>query len=353
MAFRHDIAGGQGNLIATSVQSPNFQLSPFQGWQITKAGTLYAANAVISGTITASVFKGTDFEIDTSGAFFYSGTPANGNLIVSIASAAGTDSFLNAYGADVKVYGSSGTSVQLLAGSPATVRLGTGDASEAVPGLIGTLIDGAGPAGALASQLQAPQVTGETAFAVVRLESSSRDLTTSPPSVLIDVANAGGSNSQVIVDPTDIRLIRNSSLNYLYCDGVNSQLVAGYPLVAASAVGAITAETWHSLGALAAGSGYTVGQGRYQLTSDGRTELDITLTAGAATVAGVYAFANTMPAAYRPVNGRSYPMGWNGSVTAGMNFPSLRVATTGIVNLQLPALPASTVVSCTQRMPVN
>jgi hypothetical protein len=116
----------------------------------------------------------------------------------------------------------------------------------------------------------------------------------------------------------------------------------------------ITTDTWHTLGALGAGSGYTVNNARYQLTTDGFAEIDINLTAGAATVAGVYPFANVLPAAYRPLLTCSYPMGWNGTVTAGMNFPSLRVSTgTGTVNLQLPALPNSTVISCTQRIPLN
>jgi hypothetical protein len=110
-------------------------------------------------------------------------------------------------------------------------------------------------------------------------------------------------------------------------------------------------ETWHTLGALAAGSGYTVVNGRYKLTPELETVIDINLLAGAATVAGVYLFANALPPIYQPGQTESYPMGWNGTVTAGMNFPSLRV--TNVVNLQLPALPLNTIISETQRIPLN
>lgn len=75
-----------------AIQSPNFVQSPLTGWAINADGSAYFANLTLSGT-----FNGTDYLINSSGAFFYNGTPANGNLIVSIASAAGSDSFGNSY----------------------------------------------------------------------------------------------------------------------------------------------------------------------------------------------------------------------------------------------------------------
>jgi hypothetical protein len=113
----------------------------------------------------------------------------------------------------------------------------------------------------------------------------------------------------------------------------------------------ITTDTWHPLGAMAGGSGYTVNNARYQLTTDGRYEVDINLTAGAATVAGNYAFPNSLPAG--PPFACSYPLGWNGTTAAGVNTVTLRVSAAGVVSLQLPALPNNTVVSATQRVPTN
>ena len=90
------------------------------------------------------------------------------------------------------------------------------------------------------------------------------------------------------------------------------------------------------------------------LDNNGFALVDVNLTAGAATVAGVYAFANLLPAAYRPPNVRSYPLGFNGVFTAAANAPDLRLdrrwATCGC---SCPSCPNNTVVSATQVVPVN
>lgn len=52
---------------------------------------------VNAATFNGSLFNGTDFMINSNGAFFYSGTPAAGNLLFSIANAAGTDPHGNTY----------------------------------------------------------------------------------------------------------------------------------------------------------------------------------------------------------------------------------------------------------------
>jgi hypothetical protein len=65
------------------------------------AGIVYAGivngTTINAATFTGSVFKGTDFELDTNGEFFYSGTPALGNLVESITQISGTDAYGNAY----------------------------------------------------------------------------------------------------------------------------------------------------------------------------------------------------------------------------------------------------------------
>jgi len=68
---------------------------------------------VTMGAISGTTFTGNDFVINTSGAFFYSSTPALGNLICSVTSVAGTDGFGNAYHSGVAVYGSSSAYIQL------------------------------------------------------------------------------------------------------------------------------------------------------------------------------------------------------------------------------------------------
>jgi hypothetical protein len=184
--FAHDIAGGGGNLIAVSVQSPDF-VHGVSGWRISRSGVAefqdvilpggtggitatfaatapaspatgdlwydtaaglllsqwdgsawvpyqigtgaiangavtasqIAANTITAGqlaagivyagiidsttvnavTFTGSVFEGADFIINSSGSFYYAGTPAAGNLSTSSVpgTAGGADAFGNQY----------------------------------------------------------------------------------------------------------------------------------------------------------------------------------------------------------------------------------------------------------------
>jgi hypothetical protein len=99
--FQHDIAGGQGVLIVDQLQSPNFVQSPLTGWAVLKNGAAYFADLTLSGT-----FMGTNYEINSAGIFFYSGTPAAGNLVLSSAEGSGTDQYGNNYASGVTAYAS-------------------------------------------------------------------------------------------------------------------------------------------------------------------------------------------------------------------------------------------------------
>ena len=80
-----------------------------------KAGTDPYGNAypqglsTTLGAISGTTFTGSDFIINDSGSFFYSGTPAVNNLIASIAGARGTDPFGNTYYEGVCSYTPSGS----------------------------------------------------------------------------------------------------------------------------------------------------------------------------------------------------------------------------------------------------
>src|SRR5512144_693762 len=93
-----------------AIQSPNF-VTGSTGWNIAADGSAEFNDLTIRGT-----FFGTDFEVNAAGAFFYSGTPALGNLVVSVTSSAGTDEFGNVYDQGVTVYDPSGLSTQMAAG---------------------------------------------------------------------------------------------------------------------------------------------------------------------------------------------------------------------------------------------
>ncbi len=66
-----------GSLAIPSVRSPNF-VTGVSGWTINKDGSAQFNNVTIRGTLT-----GPDYIIDSTGAFYYEGTPALGNLSCS------------------------------------------------------------------------------------------------------------------------------------------------------------------------------------------------------------------------------------------------------------------------------
>lgn len=102
MGWLNDIVGGT-ILRIPKIQSPGY-VAGSTGWSINQDGSAEFNNLSIRGT-----FNGTDFVINSSGAFFYSGTPANGNLIVSIAPGGGTDAYGNQYPQGIGAFGSLGT----------------------------------------------------------------------------------------------------------------------------------------------------------------------------------------------------------------------------------------------------
>lgn len=103
------IVGGTA-LRIPQIQSPNYTPGSL-GWVIKIDGSAEFNNLTVRGT-----FNGTDFILNSDGLFIYSGAPANGNLIGSIAAAAGTDSFSNAFLAGVVSY-SGGSFASLEAGN--------------------------------------------------------------------------------------------------------------------------------------------------------------------------------------------------------------------------------------------
>lgn len=91
------------------LRSPNYSAG-VSGWTINQDGSAEFNNLTIRGT-----FFGTNFIINNLGAFFYSGIPATGNLIASIAPAAGAnDGKGNAFQAGICSYGAAGLIGQLL-----------------------------------------------------------------------------------------------------------------------------------------------------------------------------------------------------------------------------------------------
>jgi hypothetical protein len=185
MGFANDIIGGAATLIRAAVQSANF-VSNVSGWQITKNGDAQFNNLTIRGS-----FNGNDFIINSAGIFIYSGTPAFGNLIISIASSIGSDSFGNPYDADLVVYGPGASYVQIA--------------------------DGVINFQATASQSSPAQI--ETASIAGLLELSSGTVTGADSPALIDLLSASANGGQSAVDLSSSDLVQ-----------IGAGLPTGYPV---------------------------------------------------------------------------------------------------------------------------
>ena len=83
------------------------------------AGTDPYGNPYPAGLMTtsgSSTIEGSDYVINTAGAFWYSAAPALGDLLISLAGSAGTDAYGNAYPAGLRMYNLVGTMPALING---------------------------------------------------------------------------------------------------------------------------------------------------------------------------------------------------------------------------------------------
>jgi hypothetical protein len=93
MGFANAVIGGASALIRQAIKSPNYAAG-VTGWSVNKDGSAEFNSITFRGTLA-----GTNFIINSSGAFFYSPSEGAGNLVNSItpAGATGTDGFGNHY----------------------------------------------------------------------------------------------------------------------------------------------------------------------------------------------------------------------------------------------------------------
>jgi hypothetical protein len=121
------------------------------------------------------------------------------------------------------------------------------------------------------------------------------------------------------------------------------------PLVATDPVNG-GPETWHTLGTL---SHYTVTRGRFRLTPAGETELDIDVAGDASNVVTT-TFSVTVPAAYRPAVTRRATTSQSGrNITAGDQWPTVVLNTSGTVDILCPAAGATTAMHWNGSFPLD
>lgn len=119
MEFQDDLAGGTV-LVRPALQSPDY-VTGVSGWAVMIDGSAEFNDVLIRGSTSVG---GTSL--------YYDGTPAAGNLLVSIDGTGGTDPYGNTYVKGLGVYSSSGT-IQAL-GSEFSVTGGNGSAVNIITG---------------------------------------------------------------------------------------------------------------------------------------------------------------------------------------------------------------------------
>lgn len=125
MQFQDELAGGVV-LVRPALQSPNYSAGS-AGWAVKVDGSAEFNNVTIRGATVAG-----------GNALYYNGTPAAGNLIVSISGAAGSDTFGNAYVKGIGAYGAAGQIVAKDSAGDTAILAGTIPTSgtlAAMPGL--------------------------------------------------------------------------------------------------------------------------------------------------------------------------------------------------------------------------
>lgn len=238
LAYFLGVTQGLGNLAIPSIQSPNF-VSGVSGWQIAKDGSAQFNNLTIRGT-----FFGLDFIINQTGAFFYNGTPALGNLKVSIVSnGGGIDSFGNVYLDNITTYnvvvaggGYAQVAANPVTGAPFVVLRPPGTTHvSALPQVNANVVN----PGAVNEQLQvnvnSGNETGNPVSSILQLVSRSNDGT------VAGVANLIGDVTETT--PADGNVYRLGQKNYQ---------------AAAIPVTAVTSTNLLTVGPLVAGQSYRI-----------------------------------------------------------------------------------------------
>jgi hypothetical protein len=204
--FSNPIVAGN-DLVIPQVNSPNFSLAGQTGWAILKNGLAYFFNVTLSGgTIT-----GPDYIFNTQGLFFYAGTPAAGNLIAWFAPGSGTDQFGNTFTEGLNV-GGTGQNISLIpaqnsafdvtttiAGTlEAAASLGSGDISQVIPGVLGSLLLNTGTAAKQSTAVGSPLGSGSAAYMILEAEN---DGGTDTPVITFGTAASPDGGTTIVYSP--------------------------------------------------------------------------------------------------------------------------------------------------------
>lgn len=297
-----------------------------------------------SGTATPPAITGTGSLL--LAALAMAGSSTARTLILSMAPASGTDPVTGkGYPEGLSVGAPGSQQVQLLlAGLTAFLNYPSGAGIEGAAANIAAHIIGGGAAEFLQMLVSGPKLNVASHLDWVQL--------------MLNSANDGGtSDANGFLNYIDTA---GTVHGYAAWDGTGFNILAGSIIAAHPGSSPAVAETWQSLGTFGSAT-WTINQGRYRINGDGELEIDIALnaqTGGGA--AGTFTWTTTLPAGYQPAGNfaRAYDLAYNGTITAGQNYGCVLVdgagtATAGRVRMQLAALPATTNVGGTIRIPLT
>jgi hypothetical protein len=376
--FSNAIIGGAQKLIRRAIQSPNY-VPATTGWSINKDGSAEFSTLTSRGMIVV--------QSSTGGVFVYSGTPANGNLIASMASASGTDAYGNTYpqGFGASVGSMAGgiiqpgtvTAAAIAAGAIVAGKIAAGaiDAMTITGATVQTAASGARlamtgntlvmyDAGGLVVMSQDATTgkltiyqTGSAQKAYVRM-----DTAFGTPEVAINVnsakyvADGGMGHTETAGDggipTTQISSGasggRNSAQLILFGQSTttgSSAPVAEFTVGAGGAVitdapiypfnsGTGVVETWHAVPLAAGWTNFGAGHptAQYRKLASPANCIEVIGRTSHAAVAGTTALSTALPAGYRPTNAQDVPCATFGNTASAVASAVLTLDTAGVLS---------------------
>lgn len=236
--FPDAFAGDQGTMLINQLQSDDY-VAGVSGWRILRDGTVEFNSGTFRGVVTAAEFLGTDFLINPAGLFFYSGTPALGNLIAAFTPAAGSDPFGNTVFAGfsqgdlagytnytwidqfgqiflfqngVEVIGLDAVNNRVDITEPGIVRFLSGAAFEQSPAQIIAAVGGVTPAQYIAMAIRGASTTTAGAHDQVYIQfNSAADNNSSSANLeFVYEGSSGGLHEQAYLDITGFNILAGS-----------------------------------------------------------------------------------------------------------------------------------------------
>lgn len=321
MSFRNPIVAGN-NLVRNAIQSPNY-VAGSMGWIIRRDGSAEFSNAIFRGSVVIS---------GSNNILMYSAAPAAGDLVISVAPNAGSDSFGNVYPAGFQILnhggaGASGIAMGFAGTQPLQYFLNPVPNLRNDPALI-VNTNGTGTAQFASFVFSSAEDATQGDYVAISLDSSSQD-GSSHVAQITDayVDSAGGAHPLILRGPGGTTIYAGT-------------IAAVEPGTGTSRTNLAVGETWH---AATLGSGWGPNGANfpvsYRVTADNMLEINGNALTTSTTPAAVIF---TLPAGWTPAHTTRISVGGFNSATGNPETDySVNVSSTGAVTINSPGPSAS------------